>query len=392
MLAGAHQYIVLVTDRNLSVVGDPIFQWQSLEAVPRFNMVGSGTLRTAATAAVRSVLEPGNRIMLLRDGGVFSAGPIETMRTEWAVDGAAAEPGQVTVDWADDLALIAGRVTYPNPALAATAQDTARRSFSSTNAETVLRTLVDENAGPSALTARQVPQLALGDVAGVGDDITWSTRFQPLGDELREVATIGGRLGFRTRQSGNQILFEVYAPQDLSLLVRFAADWGSLRSYDFRQSGPQATTVIVGGQGEGADRTIRERTETLSEADWWRIEQFADRRDTDDTDELDGAGDDKLAEAGEVAQLSTVTVDTDQQQFGRDYQLGDIVSVALRQGVQVTDVVRAVHLNVTPDKGELVTAMVGSQSASTDPEWIRQSRLLSRKLARSATAGEIATP
>lgn len=386
----SHSYALLVVDPDLTAVSDPL-QWRRIDTVARFNEVGTGTARLVATQQLIDVLDPGNSMMLIRDGIVHSAGPIEDVDIQWGVEGEEADPGVVDVTWADDLAYIAGRLVYPDPANPATAQTAARRSFTNSNAETVMRTLVDENAGGNALVDRQVPHLGLGDVTGVGANVTWSARFQPLMDALRDVATIGGGLGFRIRRTGAALLFEVYQPRDLTTTVRFSPAWGNLRRYGLRRAAPRSTTAVVGGQDAGVDRVIRERTNFDAEAAWWRVEVFVDRRDQDDPDELDAAGDERIAADSEIVQLSTVTIDTDQIRFGRDYQLGDLVTVALRYGAEVTDVVRAVHLQATAERGEVLTAMVGSQSASSDPEWIQQSRRLARQLALSAAAGEIAT-
>lgn len=380
---------ILVTDRDLRVVGRPVAGWRLVEAIPRFNEVGVGVMVAAATGELREQLSAGHRLVCIRDGKVFLAGPIEQIAEEWSVDGDTADPGLMRVTWADDRAPLAGRVTYPNPAQQATGQTSATRSFTNTNAETILRTLANENAGPGALSARRVPRLALGPVAGVGTSVSYSTRFQPLLEELRTIATIGGGLGFRTRQDGDSILFEVYEPQDLSQQVRFAPSWGNLQRYSFDRESPRLTTAIVGGPGEGTSRTIRERTNSAAESAWGRVEQFIDRRSTTSTAELDDAGDDALADNGETARLATVTVDTPTQRFGEHYELGDVVAVSPGAGAQVTDVVRAVYLRVTPTTGEVVTALVGSHSASADPEWIKQTRRLARQLARNATAGEL---
>ena len=382
------RHTLLVVDPSLTVVSDPL-DWKQLDVTLRFNEVGTGYGQLVATPQLLDVLMPGNSMVLIRDGKVYSAGPVEDWVVRWSTDGEASGPGLVDVTWADDLALIAGRLVYPDPANTADSQTAARRSFANTNAETIMRTLVDENAGPNALSARQVANLALGQVSGVGVNVSWSARFQPLMDALREVATISGDLGFRIRRTSSQLLFEVYQPRDLSATVRFSPAWGNLRQYSLRRAAPKVTTAIVGGQDAGVDRTIRERTNTAGESAWWRTEVFVDRRDQDDTDELDAAGDERLADNDELVQLATVTVDTDQIRYGRDYDLGDVVTIALGHGAEVTDTVRAVHLQVTPNRGEVVTAMVGSQAASSDPEWIRQSRRLARQLALSATAGEI---
>lgn len=380
------RYLLLVTDRDLRPVGDPIGWWRRLEAVLRYRLPGTGSATVTATPARRAQFARGNRVVLLRDSQPLVAGPIEHIAHERAADGPT-----ITVTWADDLAHIAGRLVYPNPALPAFAQDTARRVITGISAEQAMRTLVDENAGPGALEARQIPRLVLGAPAGVGEDVTVSARFVPLGDAMRNIAIGGGELGFRTRQEADTIVFEVFAPRDLSATVRFATGWGSLRSYRFTQTAPRVSTAIVGGADAGADRTIRELSDLVAVADWGRVEQFVDARDVDDTAELDVAGVEALAEGGETAELAFTAVDTDQIRLFHDYEPGDVVSVSLEPGLDVVDVVRGAHLVIDPAGGETASALVGAESASTDPWLIRESRRLARLLARSGTSGELPT-
>lgn len=80
-----------------------------------------------------------------------------------------------------------------------------------------------------------------------------------------------------------------------------------------------------------------------------------------------------------------MTVDTEDLQAGRDYTLGDRVAVALPHGLQVTDVVRSIHLQATADGGEQVASVIGSQAATTDPQTVRLIRTLSRRLGRLET-------
>lgn len=392
MLSQPARITLLVTDRNLNVIGDPIGDWVDLDVTLQFNDVASGGFRAPRTAVTAAQLAAGNRVVVIRNGAVFCAGPIEAPGPEdWSAQGQASGSGQVEVRFADDLAAVVSRVTYPNPAAAATAQTSTARWTATNEAGNVIRSLVDLNAGPGALTARRVPQLTLGTGAGLGSQITFGTRFEPLGDALRSAAIAGGGLGFRTRQdtAAAQIVFDVYAPQDLSAGVRFSPGLGNLRSYRYEPQAPTATTAIVGGQDVGTSRVVVERVDTAAEAAWGRMERFVDRRQSDDTvgstAELDQAGDEELARAAETARLSSVTVDTDDQRFGVHYQLGDRVSLELASGVEVADVIRAVRMQVTPDAGELVTALVGSQDTSSDPRWVRYLRDVSRRIDRLET-------
>lgn len=370
---------LLVTDPTLEVVGE-IDCWTGIEATRRFNEVGSGEFVAPAKPAVMDLLEPGHRILLIRDGQTFLAGPLEKRVFKRTVD---TFPGAVTVNWAEDLALVAGRVTYPDPTLVATStSQPAYWTASATNAEDVMRSLVDLNAGPGALTVREVPQLVLGADAGVGVAVNFRTRWEPLCDALRSVALAGGGLGFRTTQVGDDIQFLVYDPQDLSGEVRFSWGLGNLRGVEYDLDAPRLTAAIIGGAGEGDAREIRERLNAAAIAAWWRIESFVDRRDSSDDTELDQAGDEALADGAETARLATVTVDTEDQRYGVDFDLGDIVSVEPVPGVEVAEVVRAATLTATPKGGEVVTSLIGSQAASADPLWVRQLRAVDRRLSR----------
>lgn len=392
LLSRPARITLLITDRDLQAIGDPIAGWTTLDVTLRFNEPASGMFQAPRTAVSAAQLAPGNRVVVIRDGEVVCAGPIEAPGPEsWSVEGQASGAGTVEVRFADDLASVVARVTYPNPAAAATAQTSTARWTATDEAGDVIRSLVNLNAGPGALTARQVPQLVLGAGAGAGATITFGTRFEPLGDALRSVAITGGGLGFRTRQDmdTNLVVFDVYQPQDLTGTVRFSPGLGNLRSYRYEPQAPAATVAIVGGQDAGTSRVVVERANATAVSDWGRLETFVDRRQSDDTagstDELDQAGDEELARRAETARLSSVTVDTDDQRYGTHYQLGDRVSVELMSGVEVVDVVRAVHLQVTPDAGEVVTALIGSQDASSDPQWLTYLRDLARRLDRLET-------
>ncbi|NIL57087.1 siphovirus ReqiPepy6 Gp37-like family protein [Salinispora arenicola] len=395
ILSAPARITLLITDRNLTVLGDPIDGWTDLDVTVRFNEPASGSFTAPAYPALLqqirgTALDELRRVVVIRDGQIFAAGPIEREGPEvWSADGGQhSDPGTITVYFADDLARLVGRHTYPDPTAAATGQTSTARWTSTGNAEDIMRALVNVNAGPGALTTRRIPQLVLGADQGVGSTITFGTRFEALGDALRSAAIAGGGLGFRTQQVGNTIEFQVYAPVDLTsgaAAVRFSRGLGNLRSYSYIREAPTATTAIVGGKDVGTSRVIVERTDTTAVAAWERMEVFVDRRQSDDvpgsTDELDQAGDEALTRASARARLSSVTVDTPTQRYGQHYQLGDRVTMQLLSGAEVSDVVRVVHLQATPQSGEIVTALVGSQEASSDPGWLQATRDLARRLA-----------
>ncbi|WP_309049291.1 siphovirus ReqiPepy6 Gp37-like family protein [Streptomyces sp.] len=387
---------LLVTDRNLNFLGDPITGWTTLSVDLNFNQPASGSVTLPAYPAVMQLLQPGNRLVVLRDGEVWCAGPMEEPQNyTWAQDGV----GTVTVAFSDDLSRIAGYLTYPEPAKTFASQTTSSdvsRTFSAVNAETVVRTLVSENCGPGALAGRRIEQLVLDDVAGIGSSITLSTRFEALLDACRTAAVTDG-LGFRTRQVGDQIRFGVYAPVDLTSTARFSADLGNLRSVSFTMAAPLATSELVMGGNDPADEAPegdppnqRVYVEVVSgaAADWYRVEKLIEESGKDNSaGELTQAGTLALGTDNPQASLATVTVDTEDLKAGRDYGLGDRVTVVLPTGLEVTDLVQTIRLEATPDEGELVTTVVGDSDKTTTTATVRTVRDLARRLGRLEARG-----
>ncbi|WP_346770325.1 siphovirus ReqiPepy6 Gp37-like family protein [Streptomyces sp. Z423-1] len=376
---------LLVTDDNLTVQGDPLADWLSLDATLRFNEPASGSVDLVAHPYIMAQLQPGNRLVVVRDGGIWCGGPMEIPQDfSWGIGGEGeAPPGKVTVNFADDLARPAGYLTWPAPASAWSAQPDTARQILTTNAEVIIRTLVNENCGPGALAARQIPNFALAPVAGVGTTTSVNTRFEGLLATCRRVAIDGGGLGFRTRQTSSQIEFEVYQPQDLTATARFSEGLGNLRAITYKRSAPTVTHALVTGSDQASPRAYVEVADTAAAAAWWRVEQLVNgSADNDAAGELTQDGNEALAGGAAPVELATVTVDTEDLKAGRDYTLGDRVTVALPTGLEVADLVRSIHLQATPTSGEYVTSLVGSPEATSDPQMVRLVRELGRRLGR----------
>ncbi|MFD5041955.1 siphovirus ReqiPepy6 Gp37-like family protein [Streptomyces sp. NPDC058377] len=382
---------LLVTDRNLNVLGDPLSGWTNLSSELNFNQPGSGSVSLPAHPEYMELLQPGHRLVVIRNKAIWCAGPLEEPQDyAWDLQGNAA-PGRVKASFSDDLARVAGYLTYPEPTKAFASQlttsDVVRKL--TTNAETIIRSLVNENCGPGALAARRIEHLALDAVAGVGTSRTVSTRFEPLLDACRTAAAADG-LGFRTRQVGDQILFGVYAPADLTKEARFSAGLGNLRSVAFTMAAPTATQELVQGGNDPAQEATPANTRAYVEvasgaaADWYRVEKLVDKTGTanDSAGELTQAGTLELGNDNPQASLSTVTVDTEDLAAGRDFWLGDRVTVELPTGLEVADIVQTIRLEATPNEGELVTSVIGSADKSTTTATVRLVRDLARRLGR----------
>lgn len=381
---------LLITDENLTVQGDPLDGWTNLDATKKHNEPGSGSVDLPARPDIMAQLQPGNRLVVIRDRAVWMAGPMEIPTDyTWSVTEEPG-PGKVTVTFSDDLATVAGYITWPTPGSAWTAQPAnTYRTLTNTNAETIIRTLIGENCGPGALAERRIPRLVLGTAAGIGTSATLKTRFEPLLDVCRRIALNGGGIGFRTRQAAGQILFDCFQPRDLTATARFSKGLGNLRSIQFKRSAPTVTHALIGGTEPDigtTGRTYVQVADTSAAATWWRVERYVDGSAQTDTDgELTQAGTEETAGGAAPVELATVTVDTPDLKAGRDFDLGDRVTVALPFGVEVADLVRSIHLQATPEAGEYVTTLIGSPEATSDPAMAQAVRTLSRRLGRLET-------
>lgn len=378
---------ILITDQNLNYIGDPIGEIQAVDVTQNFNQPDSGSFTVPAYPEYMSSLVRGNRAVLIRDGRIFSAGPIERPGGyEWGTGGDnasdEAEPGLITVDFTDDSVHPASRLVYPDPTKAPN-DSTQPAYYSATgNAEMLMRDLVNLNAGPGARTNRITPKLILGDVAGVGTSVVVKSRFEKLGDVLRLLASSGGGLGYEVVQIDNDLVFRVFAPADKTKKARFSRGLGNLRSVKYDIEAPTGTFAIVGGSGEEADRTIIFRENATDAANWWRTEIWVEASSQDAGGGLEQAGDEALAQNGEKVTLTTITIDTEDIKYGRDFRTGDLATVEVLPGIEVVDTVRSAHYTYTPNDGEAVSVLIGSQEATSDPAWIQLTQDMSARLGR----------
>ncbi|EYT84016.1 hypothetical protein CF54_03970 [Streptomyces sp. Tu 6176] len=388
-----------ITDQNLTVQGDPLAGWRDLTATQKHREPGSGTVTLTAYPEVMAQLRPGNRLVVVRDRQIWMAGPMEVPQDyEWDLD-SNADPGVVTVSFTDDLALVAGRLTYPEPGKtweAQTKTSDVMRTLTG-RGEVIVRQLVDENCGPGALATRRIPRLVLAPDSGAGTMRTLTTRMEPLLDAVRTIA-VPDDLGFRTRQVGDQIVFEVFQPRDLTGSARFSAGLGNLRKVRFTLSAPTATSeLVMGGDdptqqaGEGEPANQRAYTEVLSgaQADWYRVEKLVQASGKDNAaGELTQEGILALGNDNPTASLETETVDTEDLRAGRDYGLGDTVAVVLPTGLTITDVVRSIQLDADgADEGETVTAVIGNSDTTTSASLVSTVRDLAYRLGRVEARG-----
>jgi len=185
-------------------------------------------------------------------------------------------------------------------------------------------------------------------------------------EEVQQLAKSGG-ITFGTEMDDNgTIRFRQYEPVDRSRYIRLSEDNEALGEWSMERSRPEVTKVLVAGQGEGDQRTL-----VLMEGNTndWGVNRlvFQDRRDTDELAELQQAGEDTLLDNAETATISLDLIDTPDMEFGKDYHLGDIVTVQLADGATIVDGVQQVELDYTA-QGRTGKVTVGPTGEEHEPD------------------------
>jgi hypothetical protein len=321
----------------------------------RFNAVGSWELKLdGRSTLIDQLLSPGWGIEVVNDDGItVLSGPVDERRREFD-----ASRNLVTLYGSDDNTHLAERLANPEPATALPPYSTNAYDVRSGTCSTVLRAYVNANLGAGALGPRRVTGMGLQADPLVGSSVTGRARWQVLLELLQELAQKGGGLGFRVRQVGAALQFQVYQPVDRSGTVQFSVDKGNLASYTYRAARSSVNYAYVGGGGEGTARTVREAQDSTEIAVWRRIERFVDRRDTTDTTELDQEAAKTLTEGKGETSVSVVPVDLPGSAYLTDYDLGDRVSAVVDD--TITDVIREVKITLTPDGPQKVQPSIGT--------------------------------
>lgn len=358
-------FTIEVRDKNFTRIGQIAPEYTDLKFVDVHNGVGSWELKLPAEHPLLATLKTKGAGIIVTEHWLEGATHkyrvySGRMRSAVLSQDATDPRGTWVVNGVDDNVIAAATRVYPDPANLATAQ-TAAYWVQSNNAEWVMKNAVRLNAGTGAIPSRAYLWLTVPAVQNRGSNVKCSSRFDVLGDLLTSLGTAGG-LGWEFRQDGALISFDVYVPQNKTAEVRLDIRNGGLESNTLGFTAPSATEVLVLGQGEGAARTVRSVTSAAAtaEAAAWglRWEQVKDQRNTDDTAELDQAGQEILTEQGStVNSLTVVPSDAPGQRLGRDWYRGDKITVVV-DGQETTAIVTQVATSIT-SAGVIRQATVG---------------------------------
>jgi hypothetical protein len=232
-------------------------------------------------------------------------------------------------------------------------------------AETVIKTYVNNNAGPSAVAARVIPNLSIEVDAAQGSTVTFNARFDQLlqsdmNGVLQILANAGG-VGMKVVQSGTGLIFKVFVPATQSA-AKFSLGLGNLGAYEYISDSQNLVNyVVVGGGGTGTARAFYQTGDSTSIAAWGRYEGFVNGGSATAAAQLATQATSALANGASKLTFNAQFWETDGLQYVRDFNLGDKVSVTI-DGATLTDIVREVDIVLKPNAPEVLNIGIGTPS------------------------------
>ncbi|MBT2609891.1 siphovirus ReqiPepy6 Gp37-like family protein [Streptomyces sp. ISL-87] len=385
-------YRVEVFDRNLKRVGE-IDQWISLDFTVRLAQEGSWQILIKDGTPQSDLIKKGGGVAIWQEGvsKPLLSGQVDVFQKYWTKVQHTG-PGSLYIGGKCHNTLAYRRLAFPDPGRPVGQQYLAplpvRQWPSSGTAGGMIYEELNRALGPGALADRRIAGLSFT-ASELGTGMADSLRFDVIGSKLEEWFK-GRNIAYRFIYNANaqRVDVEIFKPRDLSKRVRFSPELGNLREYIWTLNAPKATRAIVGAAGEKLERYYYQQTDTASEAEWGRqTEVFVDRRDIQlkvdrntgqpvkSEDSMTAADVEAAKKAVQEAAIGTLNenqksgnfqiypIDTADCLFGRDYFVGDIVTVAV-DGTEYSDVVREVAISVDDGgKAKDVNPKIGQQGS-----------------------------
>jgi ReqiPepy6 Gp37-like protein len=368
--AGSQDYVT-VQFYNTSLVSQGPLQFVNLTATLYYNAVGSWSMLVPYTDALWNQMMAGEFIVEVNWRGLFSfGGKCEQPGFQDSIPGAGGQSGPyITLSGADYLGLIANRIAYPSPGVAWNAQTSAATDpVSSMRLESAIKHYVNNNMGPATTSARRNSLLDIATDLARGPTVSYTVKFGSgvnlnLLDVIRAlIASSNSSMGVNVKRNGKRLTFDVYIPRDLTGKAWFSESLGNLTAVSFYLTDPTVTNALVQGSGT----TFIEKVAT-GRSQWNVIEQFSDSSSETDINNLNAGAQQTLSSGGFGPNMSATMADIPFLTFGRDYGLGDIVTIEVRPGATYSDVVTSVTLTADPSATPSMSVVpaIGNSSNTT---------------------------
>lgn len=321
--------------------------------------------------------EPGARVVIalkrpgMNEESVLLSGPVNEIQGV----GLGYLPQRVfQVD--DDWDIFNEILAWPTPHKVITEQD--EKWYTAVGpAETVVRMYVTANA------PRQGVAVSVAASTGLGPTTTIQARMQPISDRLfPKVSDLG--LGVRVYQKPDENVRRLITWIPTTRTKVLTEESGVIQpGAEFVRRSPTATRCVVGAGGEDTARVFREYIDTAAETKWGVSRSFlVDAQDIEETDPnittlMQERADEALAENREQVSLKVELIETDYWQFGKAYELGDLIPIKLAGEETITERIREVEWDWQSDSGLEVTPRIGQYEETQED---RINRLVAKAL------------
>jgi hypothetical protein len=284
----------------------------------------------------------------------IEAGIVSTREFAGTIRGIVQSYGQTTVITAQAVgtnAILSDRIVAYKSGVA------NRSQFSAQPAETIMKTLYNFNLGASAtvvngrMLSGVLTGAAVATSGGLGTATSISCSGKNLLSVLQEVQLTGGGDFALVYTAPATWTFTWYTGQlgtNRSASVILSVETGTIAKLVLRTNRITDTTaVVVAGQGEGSARAIVTRPASLPTGLDLR-ETWVDARNQKTTAEYTQMGDIELRNAvRSQVTLQTEVLQNAALRYGRDYFLGDLVTVYAYTAGNITQKVQSVALSMS---------------------------------------------
>ena len=339
----------------------PEFNWmaplgaiKSVEGTVRANAISDLVLTVPRThIRAEALAKPGARLRTTFRDAQLMSGPLRQR--------AGGMKSDLVFDCQSDWRILHNFLGYVNPAerilnglLTRQGDEGREYSIGRKPAETVLKDAVRKN-----VVERRGYPLTIAPDQGRGKVMEASFRMQPLYDRLFPAVQDAG-LVVTVEQDAGGLVLDCYEPQpypnELTEQSRVIQKWS------FNGSAPEATSGVLGAQGQGEQREFLAFQDPVREAQWGDvIEVFKDARDTSDRETHAQRIASALLETAPKSSLTIELAETGNFRiFGpKGLKPGQLVTARVGDGQQITDVVTEINFSWDMDNGLKLTATIG---------------------------------
>jgi hypothetical protein len=330
---------IRVFDGSLNLVTE-LDDYNSAYFTRSWSGCGDFSIQTNYNTIHAPDLQRGRIVMF--DKNVYKCGIITNVKKEIGEDGKGSMI--VTATGSELKSILGWRIVPPYSGL---------EYYSITDsAETVMKTLVSENGGPTDADAdRKFSLLEIDTDAGAGDTYFLKTRWSSTVLAELTACSLATSLGFyiyidlaaKKMRFATAVGTNRAGTQSVNPRAIFSSEYDTLKSANIEDNDTNYRNyAYIGGQGEGTARAISEvYTGAAEPTGIDRREMFVDARDLSSTTDLDYRGGQKLEELSTIITTDGAALAYSPIKYGRDYDLGDIatlVAYGVSRDVRITSV------------------------------------------------------